>query len=157
MGLDGKVYNLVVSHLDNVCFLNQSSALLTVIEPCSPQPSDPTLNAQWLAADCDLDGITNSIEDDVDTDGDGIANFIDLDSDDDAELGTNPYYWDTDGDGTVNFLDDDDDGDGIGEFAFADADTDDDSIPDYLDLDSDGDAITDTKRCAFRYRFRWNS
>ena len=95
-GLDSKVYSLVVSHLGNVCFLSQDSATLTVIEPCSPQPSDPTLNAQWMQSDCDGDGLNN---------GDEVA------------IGTDPnVFEDNDNDGTADHFDPDNDNDGIPNF-----------------------------------------
>ncbi len=80
-GLDGKVYNLMISHADYICFARQSSATLRVVGPCDPQPSDPTLSAQWLASDCDRDGIANSTDNctstfnpfQLDTDTDGIG------------------------------------------------------------------------------------
>ncbi len=99
-GLDGKVYDLLISHPDNVCFSTQSSATLTVIGPCSPQPTDPTLSSQWLAADCDRDGISNGSDNcsstfnplQIDTDGDGIGDVCDTDDDGDGILDVNEGY-----------------------------------------------------------------
>ena len=99
-GLDGKVYNLMISHADNVCFSRQSSATLSVVGPCDPQPIDPTLSAQWLAADCDRDGIANSSDNctstfnpfQLDTDADGIGNVCDTDDDGDGILDVNEGY-----------------------------------------------------------------
>ncbi|MEN8769437.1 MAG: hypothetical protein ABF269_08020, partial [Candidatus Arcticimaribacter sp.] len=99
-GLDGKVYDLLISHPDNVCFSTQSSATLTVIGPCSPQPTDPTLSSQWLAADCDRDGISNASDNctstfnplQIDTDGDGIGDVCDTDDDGDGILDVNEGY-----------------------------------------------------------------
>ena len=99
-GLDGKVYDLLVAHADNVCFSSQNSATLTVIGPCSPQPADPTLSAQWLASDCDRDGIPNGSDNctstfnpfQLDTDGDGVGNVCDTDDDGDGILDVNEGY-----------------------------------------------------------------
>ena len=99
-GLDGKVYNLMISHADNVCFSRQSSTTLSVVGPCDPQPIDPTLSAQWLAADCDRDGIANSSDNctstfnpfQLDTDADGIGNVCDTDDDGDGILDVNEGY-----------------------------------------------------------------
>lgn len=92
-GLDGKVYRLLIIHQDNVCFSSQNSATLTVVGPCSPQPSDPGLNAQWNEADCDSDGLNNG---------------------DEVTVGTDPYVFeDNDGDGIADHFDPDDDNDGI--------------------------------------------
>ena len=92
-GLDGKVYRLLIIHQDNVCFSSQNSATLTVVGPCSPQPSDPGLNAQWIEADCDSDGLNNG---------------------DEVTVGTDPYVFeDNDGDGIADHFDPDDDNDGI--------------------------------------------
>ncbi len=99
-GLDGKVYDLLISHPDNVCFSSQSSATLTVIGPCSPQPTDPTLSSQWLAADCDRDGISNGSDNcsstfnplQLDTDGDGVGDVCDTDDDGDGILDVNEGY-----------------------------------------------------------------
>ena len=92
-GLDSKVYTLVITHPDLVCKLTQNSATLQVIGPCSPEPSDPVLNAQWLASDCDRDGIPNSS--------------------DNCSATFNPFQEDTDSDGVGDVCDTDDDGDGI--------------------------------------------
>ena len=93
-GLDGKVYRLLISHRDYVCFSSQNSATLTVVGPCSPQPSDPVVNVQWIEADCDSDGLNNGDEVTVgtdpnvfeDNDGDGIADHFDPDDDNDGIL-----------------------------------------------------------------------
>jgi len=92
-GLDGKVYRLLILHQDYVCFSSQNSATLSVVGPCSPQPSDPGLNAQWNEADCDSDGLNNG---------------------DEVTVGTDPYVFeDNDGDGIADHFDPDDDNDGI--------------------------------------------
>ena len=77
-----------------------NSATLTVLSPCSPQPSDPVLSAQWLAADCDRDGISNGSDNcsstfnpfQLDTDGDGIGDVCDTDDDGDGILDINEGY-----------------------------------------------------------------
>ena len=99
-GLDGKVYRLLILHQDYICFSSQNSATLTVLSPCSPQPSDPVLSAQWLAADCDRDGISNGSDNcsstfnpfQLDTDGDGIGDVCDTDDDGDGILDINEGY-----------------------------------------------------------------
>ncbi|SEC95692.1 Calx-beta domain-containing protein [Tenacibaculum sp. MAR_2009_124] len=66
-GLDGKVYNLIVTHPDNSCINIQNNAVLTVIDPCTDGAivGTPTAN---------------------DTDGDGINDVCDLDDDNDGIL-----------------------------------------------------------------------
>ena len=155
-GLDGKVYNLLVSHADNVCFSGQNSATLSVIGPCSPQPSDPTQSAYWQAADCDGDGVTNGQELTDGTDGQDLCSLVvssqsltpssiwnSTDCDGDGLTNANEVFEDTDGDGTFNALDADDDGDGILTSTEGIIDTDSDGIPDYLDIDSDNDGLND--------------
>ncbi len=155
-GLDGKVYTLHILHADNVCFSRQNSATLTVIGPCDPQPSDPTQNAFWQAADCDGDGVTNGQET---TDGTGFQNLCSFlvssqtltpsaawdtaDCDFDNISNAAELFIDTDGNGIFNALDADDDGDGILTLVEGIIDTDSDGTPDYLDVDSDNDGLND--------------
>jgi hypothetical protein len=93
------------------------------LNPCDYNELDTELpkSGIWMDADCDGDGLVNSVEGDEDFDGDGIWNNKDLDSDndgirDDVEMGTNnrsssPFNPDIDGDGYPNFLDRNSDGD----------------------------------------------
>ena len=160
-GLDGKQYSLVVTHSDNVCLQEINSATLTVIGPCSPQPSDPTLNAQWNASDCDEDGVTNGQEITDGTDQQNQCSFLvssqtttpssswnNADCDGDGINNGTELSLDTDSDGLANALDSDDDGDGIPTSLETSADNDGDSTPNYLDLDSDGDGVVDATETA---------
>lgn len=156
-GLDGNVYDLLLSHADDVCFSFQNSTALTVIGPCSPQPSDPSLYAQWSAADCDGDNITNASELLIDTDGDGVFNQLDPDDDGDGIATSMEGSTDTDGDGIPNYLDTDSDGDGlsdadegiIGTNRLVFEDNDSDGIADHFDPDDDNDGILDSVECGF--------
>jgi gliding motility-associated-like protein len=155
-GLDGKVYTLHILHVDNVCFSRQNSATLTVIGPCDPQPSDPTQNAYWQAADCDGDGVTNGQETTDGTDFQDLCSFLvssqtltpsaawgSADCDFDNISNAAELFIDTDGNGIFNVFDADDDGDGILTSVEGIIDTDSDGIPDHLDIDSDGDGLDD--------------
>ena len=155
-GLDGKVYTLHILHVDNVCFSRQNSATLTVIGPCDPQPSDPTQNAYWQAADCDGDGVTNGQETTDGTDFQDLCSFLvssqtltpsaawgSADCDFDNISNAAELFIDTDGNGIFNVFDADDDGDGILTSVEGIIDTDSDGTPDYLDVDSDNDGLND--------------
>jgi gliding motility-associated-like protein len=112
-----------------------------------------TPNAAWNTIDCDNDGITNALEELVDTDGDGTPDFRDLDSDGDGitdaqEKGAGTTPVDTDNDGTPDFRDLDSDNDGLTDAqekgtGTTSVDTDNDGTPDFRDLDSDNDGKTD--------------
>ncbi|MDB2456286.1 gliding motility-associated C-terminal domain-containing protein [Flavobacteriaceae bacterium] len=156
-GLDGKVYNLRISHLDNVCYLGEYDATLTVIEPCSSEPTDPSLYSLWISSDCDGDGVTNGQENLDGTDYQDSCSLVissqtltpnaawdAADCDRDNIINANELSEDTDGDGVYNVFDSDDDGDGILTITETAFDEDSDTIPNYLDLDSDSDTISDT-------------
>ncbi|MEJ6557324.1 MAG: gliding motility-associated C-terminal domain-containing protein [Flavobacteriaceae bacterium] len=155
-GLDGKVYTLHILHVDNVCFSRQNSATLTVIGPCDPQPSDPTQNTYWQAADCDGDGVTNGQETTDGSDFQDLCSFLvssqsltpsaawgTADCDSDNVSNAAELFIDTDGNGIFNVFDADDDGDGILTSVEGIIDTDSDGTPDYLDVDSDNDGLND--------------
>ena len=155
-GLDGKVYTLLILHADNVCFSRQNSATLTVIGPCDPQPSDPTQNTYWQAADCDGDGVTNGQETTDGSDFQDLCSFLvssqsltpsaawgTADCDSDNMSNAAELFIDTDGNGIFNVFDADDDGDGILTSVEGIIDTDSDGTPDYLDVDSDNDGLND--------------
>ncbi len=156
-GLDGKVYNLRISHPDNVCYLGEYDATLTVIEPCSSEPTDPSLYSLWISSDCDGDGVTNGQENLDGTDYQDSCSLVissqtltpnaawdAADCDRDNIINANELSEDTDDNGVYNVFDSDDDGDGILTITETAFDEDSDSIPNYLDLDSDSDTISDT-------------
>jgi hypothetical protein len=65
-GLNGKVYNLIVTHPNNTCVDIQNSATLTVFDPCTDGATAGTVTSN----DPDADGINNVC--DLDDDNDGI-------------------------------------------------------------------------------------
>ncbi|MHA8066670.1 Ig-like domain-containing protein [Aquirufa sp. ROCK2-A2] len=103
----------------------------------------------YLSADCDNDGIPNSMEcfgavgNCQDFDGDGIPNFRDADSDGDGLNDAVELNKQSDVDGWPNYLDLDSDNDGVSDQCEGLTDTDGDSLPNYLDLDADNDGILD--------------
>ncbi|MCB4808642.1 Ig-like domain-containing protein, partial [Tamlana sp. 62-3] len=76
-GLDGKVYNLVVTHPDNVCINIQNSATLSVTPPDTDGDGVP-----------DASDICPGFDDTADNDSDGIPDGCDLDDDNDGILDT---------------------------------------------------------------------
>ncbi|WP_435262222.1 CshA/CshB family fibrillar adhesin-related protein [Tenacibaculum sp. nBUS_03] len=69
-GLDGKVYNLIVTHLNNSCINIQNSATLTVFDTCT----DGAIVGTVTPNDPDADGINNVC--DLDSDNDGILDTV---------------------------------------------------------------------------------
>jgi uncharacterized repeat protein (TIGR01451 family) len=97
-----------------------------------------------LDADSDGDGIPDSVEGNVDTDGDGVPNFRDLDSDNDGinDVREAGGLTDANGDGKADGTDGNGDG-AIDTAQTNPVDTDGDGADDYVDLDSDNDSISD--------------
>ncbi|MCP4090151.1 MAG: hypothetical protein GY746_10205, partial [Gammaproteobacteria bacterium] len=88
-GLGGNVYNLVITHPDNVCIDEQNSA--TLIDACDAAASGNTDTdgdnvSDICDCDDDNDGILDTDEDNglTDTDSDGMPNSLDTDSDNDG-------------------------------------------------------------------------
>ncbi|WP_425549101.1 beta strand repeat-containing protein, partial [Aquimarina addita] len=115
-GLDGTIYNLIVTHPDNVCVIIENAATLNV--------------------DHDNDGFNDT--DDLDDDNDGILDTV--------ENNGNDPFLDGDNDGIPAYLDNDDGDASVGDTDNAiqpGFDTDGDGVIDQLDLDSDNDGIYD--------------
>lgn len=67
------------------------------LDPCDPSQNEgytayDNTNAIWLAADCDMDGLTNAIEDSLgadpyndDSDGDGVSDYDEVTGDDPSD------------------------------------------------------------------------
>ena len=137
---DVKIFKLVLNGKVAYCYIVGRGSAYQRWE--GPPFNEPFGGANPIA-DCDLDGILDSL--DPDDDNDGIGDLYDA-------FRTDPTEWlDTDFDGIGNNGDLDDDGDGVPDKqdrfpldSTETTDTDWDGVGDNADTDDDGDGIPDT-------------
>ncbi len=156
------MYNVIVTHPDNVCIIEQHNATLTVVDPCDPIASgNPDIDGDGVSDVCDLDddndGIPDINETGSDTDNDEIPNFQDLDSDNDGifdayEAGHGEsvgadgrIIGATTGSGNNGLFDaiETTADNGVINYTISDSETVPDGIYDAYELDSDGDGCND--------------